>query len=207
MAFSTDGSDNLPLTSLKLGAKPCKDPTLQSATDRSYYPTEFRIGSYCETDERYVHSGLQIAEEGFMAENAIKGIISNRPSSRNFMQYWGARDKNEIMTWNRPTAPWSLQCELEGKSREVAFEKASLQLILTGQEVHIANSGIAILVCLGVLCLCNTCGTVCTAGKLLPVTVGIFACCPRVFWIIVGPIIMSALADCNSGLVQNFSIA
>lgn len=70
-----------------------------------------------------------------------------------------------MKTWNRPTSPWSLECEEAGKTREDAIEKTKIQLSLSDGEEQVANIGYAITIIYPFLCCCGACCTVFAGGK------------------------------------------
>lgn len=45
-----------------------------------------------------------------------------------------SRKAHDLKTWNRATAPWSISCEIEGKTREQALKKTQIQLTFSGGE-------------------------------------------------------------------------
>ena len=119
-------------------------------------------------------------------------------------------DTAVFKTWNRPTIGWKLECEETdpdefGKSRLDAVEKAGLSLeSAPEQELHVANTGTAIVVIYSILIGCMPCCMFFGGG---PGPAGVSIVCTRICYIILGPIILSALDQMRDKTETNIDIA
>ena len=113
----------LPVTSLKVGPKPCENSFLQAnGPSKGFYPAELMKSANCAPDSRYQESGFQTNEETFMEENSLLGVLRSRSSYTNY-EFGGSRlSRNVFETWNRPTWSWDISCEKSGKTRQDAYE-------------------------------------------------------------------------------------
>jgi len=85
---------------------------------RAFYPTETMkgAGKGCYQDDRYVESGYDVAEYSFYEENGVLDALTRLPRWSNYVFEQDLK-ASEYKTWNKPTQPWSLECESEGKTR------------------------------------------------------------------------------------------
>lgn len=110
---------------------------------------------------------------------------------------------SEFKTWNRPTWSWSLKCEQEGKTRGQAYEVSKIQLTSSGHELHVGNCGMALAIAVSIMCICGMCSAICTGPG------GPLACfaCAHCFWFIVGPILLTSLAEMEDALDHNIEVS
>ncbi len=85
-----------------------------------------------------------------------------------------------------------------------AFEKTQLTLTITGHEWHVRNCGLSLVVMLPVLLCCACCSLV--GGKPESCLLGTCGC-NRFCWLIIGPIMLTSLAEMQSAVNANLSVA
>ena len=115
-------------------------------------------------------------------------------------------ERNEFQSWNRPVWKWSLECEEEGSTRQTAFEKTQLTLSSSGHETHIEACGLALVIMLPILLCASGCAFAFSKGEMMA-SVAALCCCNRFCWLIIGPIIMTSLAEMDKAAQDNMSVA
>ena len=79
-----------PVTSLKVGPPPCKDPMSQAnAPGAQFYETELMKTKGCEIDKRYQSSGLKTNEYAVQLQNGVLQNIMDQTSARRYVQEFG----------------------------------------------------------------------------------------------------------------------
>jgi len=101
---------------------------------------------------------------------------------------------------------WSLECEDEGSTRQTAFEKTQLTLISSGHETHVGACGLALVIMLPILCCLGGCSFFFSKGELMA-PIASLCCCNRFCWLIIGPIMMTSLAEMEKTAQDNMSVA
>ena len=109
--------------------------------------------------------------------------------------------KNSMKSWNRPTTSWSLTCELEGKTRKDAVAKSQIQLKMSNHYEHVWNVGVAIVV----LYLTVFIASIVFASFAGPGGMLAFPAFTRFFWIIMGPILLTSLAEMRHSIESNLA--
>lgn len=116
---STTRGDNLPLTSFKVEAQPCLDPSQNSdAPTKTHYPLEReRIEESCSESEafdpRYYDSGLKITEFEVQKVSGVLETLKELPLSKTYLDDVNEKKDIEYGFWIRPTISWRIECELE----------------------------------------------------------------------------------------------
>lgn len=205
----TKKRNQLPLTNLKIdGDPPCQSPG--QSIRPNLYPTEINR-QRCEfgVDLRFEDSGMvDLNEYDLMLENGLLGTMEYLPS---VFVYGGLNSYtgHYLKTFNRPTGSWLLECENDGRTIEEALKKIETQLEISYAHEHVGNVGIAIVVIFPFLCCSITC---CTILFKSPGPIFLFLLCKRIFWIILGIIIMVYLdemrqaAEINKNQIVEFEI-
>ena len=85
-----------------------------------------------------------------------------------------------------------------------AFEKTQLTLTITGDEWHVRNCGLSLVIMLPVLLCCACCSMF--GGKPESCLLSVFGC-NRFCWLIIGPIMLTSLAEMKNAVDSNLSVA
>ena len=135
-------TNNLPLTSFRIGATPCINPSIQAlATGETYYPSQLLPGVCREdsflgtsTDPRFTESGLNTNVYSMYEVNGVQSFLESLPN----YDYHIDNDANmqaKIKSYNRPTIGFSLSCIENGHTRDWAIQT----LLKTQAVVEIDN--------------------------------------------------------------------
>ena len=130
MAFSKE-IDSLPITTIKLDAKPCMDPGYSPTADSHHVcevnkyhgcPLEANSNEYFDQSYKggdtlpFQRSEWEIQKHPM---NRVADLLyTSSGYSYSAGDYEGAKRGFNYYFWTRPTIPWDLSCEFQGKSRE-----------------------------------------------------------------------------------------
>ena len=111
------------------------DPFYQSTQEslELFYPGEMMQSITCpreentglEYDPRFYESGLNTNDYDVQDDNGVLNILLNAP------MIWTLAPQankvyNTVKSYNRPTIPWSLECESDGRTRSDGYEALQL---------------------------------------------------------------------------------
>jgi len=138
LVYSKTKTDNLPLSTTAINAKPCLDPSQVEIPQRAYYPTELDTGEYCgqRRDPRYIAVGDKAVVTRYQLEEAsgVLAILTSLPYIDRSINL-GPRVNQELQLWTRPTIPWSLNASCASR-QEVVSELEKFQIEMDGQNVR-----------------------------------------------------------------------
>ena len=143
-----------------------------------------------------------MSEYDLMFQNGLLSVFEYEPSF--FSSGVSESMKKHIMqTWNKPTASWSLECEKQGKTRDEALKRTTIQLTYIEDNPNVENCGKFIVLFYSPLGCCGllvSCGTACES----PV-VAAYSCCIRFFWLIIGIIMIVSLSKTRDAVEGSHS--
>ena len=113
------------------------DPLYQSVNpgQTKFYPTEYEsmgcvkeVSSGETYDTRYTPSGIYTDVYNLRKDVAVLDTMYGLPKWHKYAPSDEELQSYKVGGWNRPTLSWSLQCEAEGKTREMAYKAAKTDL-------------------------------------------------------------------------------
>ena len=111
---------SLPITTIKTSLSPCLNYIYQSPSavyDDAFHPGEIMNIKGCPYveesdayfDPRYYDGGLRTDELTIQTDNGVMQILEDLDNSSQYD--FDLRDTWPVYSYNRPTIPWSLECE------------------------------------------------------------------------------------------------
>lgn len=97
-------------------------------------------------DPRYTDSGLNTDQWELQTQSNVYDHLMTQPSFFGIGPKQGNLQGYKVKSWNRPTLSWSLQCEVEGKSRTEGYTSAMTDLARYEKIYTYRRVGIAMLI-------------------------------------------------------------
>ena len=71
-------------------------------------------------DPRYYETGLHTSEWAIQTDNGVMPILEDLENSKDYD--FDMRNTWPVESYNRPTIPWSLECEEDYKTRKMGYD-------------------------------------------------------------------------------------
>ena len=73
-------------------------------------------------DPRFTKSGIYTDDFNVQVNNGVFAILQTQPDIYRYVNPITLKQNWKVYSWNRPTIQWSLECEAQGKTREMGFD-------------------------------------------------------------------------------------